>query len=227
MRRFAAAEVECIRLDSRSTKALALGPARGAALGAHAASPPAEKLGSFPVDPAQVSVAGFSSGAFMANQLHIAHSAGMMGAAMIAGGLYGCAVQEVTQDGVLRSASQAFGPCVRTPFMLDDVATYKKIGRQARRQRLDRSAVAISRGPRSISSPAAPTRGQPRKRSRKGKALYHALGVPAGNIVFDDRSGPAAKAGHAWVTNGLRRRRAPPTPRPTSTTAYTIRPARS
>ena len=39
----------------------------------------AEKLGAFPVDPAQISVAGISSGAFMANQIHIAHSADVMG----------------------------------------------------------------------------------------------------------------------------------------------------
>jgi poly(3-hydroxybutyrate) depolymerase len=43
----------------------------------------ADKLGVFPVDPAQISVAGISSGAFMANQLHIAHSADIMGAAMV------------------------------------------------------------------------------------------------------------------------------------------------
>ena len=44
----------------------------------------AEPLGRFPADPAQVSVSGISSGAFMANQLHIAHSAGIMGAGIIA-----------------------------------------------------------------------------------------------------------------------------------------------
>jgi hypothetical protein len=49
----------------------------------------AERLGAYPVDPAQVSVSGILSGAFMANQLHIAHSAEIMGAPMIAGGLYG------------------------------------------------------------------------------------------------------------------------------------------
>ncbi len=84
-----------------------------------------ERLGAFPVDPSQVSVAGFSSGAFMANQLHIAHSADVMGAAIIAGGLYGCAVEEVESDGVLALLSQAVGPCVRVPIMLDEVSTYK------------------------------------------------------------------------------------------------------
>src|SRR5271169_2991168 len=81
----------------------------------------AERLGGYPVDPGQVSVSGISSGAFMANQLHIAHSADIMGAAMVAGGLYGCAVQDVESDGVLALASQAVGPCLKVPFMLEDV----------------------------------------------------------------------------------------------------------
>src|SRR5208337_1313608 len=99
---------------SRLAQALAL------ALAVAAPAYAADKLGSFPVDPAQVSVAGISSGAFMANQIHIAHSADIMGAAMVAGGLYGCAVQDVESDGVLALASQAVGPCMKVPFMLED-----------------------------------------------------------------------------------------------------------
>ena len=85
----------------------------------------ADKLSAFPVDPAQISIASISSCAFMANQLRIAHSADIMGAAMVAGGLYGCAVQDVELDGVLALASQAVGPCMTVPFMLDDVSSYK------------------------------------------------------------------------------------------------------
>jgi hypothetical protein len=84
----------------------------------------AERLRSYPIDSAQVSVSGLSSGAFMANQLHIAHSAEIMGAAMIAGGLYGCAVLRATEDGVEALDSQAAGPCVSTPFLLEDVSFY-------------------------------------------------------------------------------------------------------
>ena len=70
-------------------------------------------LGGYPVDPAQVSVSGLSSGAFMANQFHIAHSADIMGAAMIAGGLYGCAVLHPTESTASRRwMSQAVGPCM-------------------------------------------------------------------------------------------------------------------
>jgi poly(3-hydroxybutyrate) depolymerase len=52
----------------------------------------AERL-NYPVDPAHVSAAGIASGAFIADQLHIAHSADIMGAAMIAGGPYDCATR--------------------------------------------------------------------------------------------------------------------------------------
>ena len=82
-----------VEFASKPTRTGALALLGALALGgAFAASPPADRLGQYPVDPGQISVAGFSSGAFMANQLHIAHSADIMGAAMIAGGLYGCAV---------------------------------------------------------------------------------------------------------------------------------------
>jgi len=175
---------------------LALLPALFAA--AHAA----EKLGSLPIDPAQVSVAGISSGAFMANQLQIAHSADIMGGAMIAGGLFGCAVQDVTPDGVLALASQAVGPCLKVPFMLDDISTYKdRVEKLAANgwidppSNLSRAKVYFFTGSSDqvVDSETV----------AKGKALYDALGVPADNIVFEDHSGPAAKAGHSWVSKNF------------------------
>ena len=159
----------------------------------------AEKLRSFPVDPTEISVAGISSGAFMANQLHVAHSADIMGSAMIAGGLYGCAAQDVTDDGVLALASQAVGACMKVPFLLDDVPTYN--------QRLEQ---LFAKG--WIDNPSNLVRAKiyfftggsdqvvNSKTVEDGKALYDALGVPPGSIVFEDRSGPAAKAGHSWVS---------------------------
>jgi poly(3-hydroxybutyrate) depolymerase len=54
-----------------------------------------------------VSAAGISSGAFIADQLHIAHSADIMGAAMIAGGPYDCATLDASPDSVEALASQA------------------------------------------------------------------------------------------------------------------------
>ena len=46
---------------------------------------------SFVVDPGRITVSGISSGAYMAGQMHIAHSSLISGAAMISGGPYLCA----------------------------------------------------------------------------------------------------------------------------------------
>ena len=87
----------------------------------------ADPLGRFPADPKQVSVAGISSGAFMANQLHVAHSSGIMGAGIVAGGPFGCAVDRVTGEGVAALASLAVGPCMSVPTLLKPVAFYAQI----------------------------------------------------------------------------------------------------
>ncbi|MHB8417590.1 MAG: extracellular catalytic domain type 2 short-chain-length polyhydroxyalkanoate depolymerase [Myxococcales bacterium] len=64
-----------------------------ALLAALAAARPARAapLGSFAVDPAGVTVAGISSGGFMAVQLDVAYSSYFSGAAIFAGGPYDCA----------------------------------------------------------------------------------------------------------------------------------------
>ena len=162
----------------------------------------AERLSSFPVDPSQVSVAGISSGAFMANQLHIAHSADIMGAAMIAGGLYGCAVEAIEDNGVRALASQAVSDCMLLPSNLDQPSAYAdRIKEFEARGWIDpTSNLAGSRvyfftgGSDSVvASETVET----------GKAIYDALGVPAEGVVFEDKSGPAANAGHSWVTKGF------------------------
>jgi poly(3-hydroxybutyrate) depolymerase len=51
----------------------------------------ADPLPAFTVDPAQTSVSGLSSGAYMAGQFHVAFSAAIVGAGIVAGGPYDCA----------------------------------------------------------------------------------------------------------------------------------------
>src|SRR5208283_5281825 len=99
-------------------------------------------------------------------------------------------------------ASQAVGPCLKVPFLLDDVSTYK-----------DRVEKLAAKG--WIDPPANLARAKvyfftgssdqvvDSETVAKGKALYDALSVPADNIVFEDHSGPAAKAGHSWVTKNF------------------------
>src|SRR5216683_1540026 len=162
----------------------------------------ADPLGRFPVDPAQVSVSGISSGAFMANQLHIAHSAGMAGAGMIAGGLYGCAVDGVAEDGVFALASLAVGPCMSVPTLLRPVDFYAQLTADlAARGWIDppgdlaRSRVYLFTGQADkIVSP---------KTIELGASLYRTLGVPASHLKFRDQDLPGAGAGDSWVTKNF------------------------
>jgi len=62
-----------------------------AAAGAAAADEAAAALPALGIDEAAISVSGISSGGFMAHQFHVAHSARLMGAGIIAGGPYACA----------------------------------------------------------------------------------------------------------------------------------------
>ena len=169
---------------------LAFDPASGRA---------AERLSALAVDSRQVSVAGVSSGAFMANQLHIAHSAGVMGAALVAGGLYGIAVESVTAQGVTASAGLATWRCMKLPLVHDDVSAHKGMveafaakGWIDPPSNLARSRLYVFTGGSDafVSNAAV----------EKARDLYLALGVRLGNITFEDHSGPAATAGHAWVT---------------------------
>jgi hypothetical protein len=66
----------------------------------------AARLSGDPAHPAPMSVSAMSSGAVMAE---------IMGAAMIASSLYGCAVLHATADGVAVQASQAAGPNLSAP----------------------------------------------------------------------------------------------------------------
>ena len=90
-----------------------------AACTAAAASPPGETALTFNIDPKRVTVSGLSSGAYMAGQLHVAHSSRIAGAALIAGGPWNCA------DG---SIERALGPCIKggalgvEPERLDSLA---------------------------------------------------------------------------------------------------------
>ena len=182
---------------SRWRRAVVASASAALALALVASAQAAEKLGSYPVDPREVSVAGISSGAFMANQLQVAHSADIMGAAMIAGGLYGCAVEAVEDDGVRALASQAVFDCMRLPDNLKDASDYADQARQFAAKgwidpisNLAQSKVYFFTGGSDavVNSQTVET----------GKAVYEALG--ARNVVSEDRSGPAANAGHSWVT---------------------------
>ena len=61
----------------------------------------------------------------MANQFHIAHSALIMGAGMVAGGLYGCAVDGIEGDHLRVLVTLATGPCMSWPGGLQRFEVYQ------------------------------------------------------------------------------------------------------
>lgn len=73
----------------------------------------ADPLPALQLDPAGTTVSGLSSGAYMAVQLHVAHSKSIVGAAVVAGGPYFCA------EGQLLTA---LNRCMQTASGLPDVA---------------------------------------------------------------------------------------------------------
>lgn len=170
----------------------------GICAGALAADP----LGRYPVDPAQVSVSGISSGAFMANQLHIAHSAGIMGTAMIAGGLYGCAALDVQSDGVYALATRAVGQCMSAPSLLPDVGFFKHMVSDLADKGWIDPPANIAHSHVYIFTGQSDTVVSP-KTVELAASLYSALGVPASHIKFDDQNLPSPGAGHSWVTSAF------------------------
>lgn len=75
---------------------------------------PAPPLAAITLDASRVAVAGLSSGAYMATQVHVALNTRVHGAALVAGGPYGCA------QGQLETA---LGPCMTAQPALPDTAT--------------------------------------------------------------------------------------------------------
>jgi hypothetical protein len=182
-------------------RVVAAGLLAAAALFGGAASA-ADPLGRFPADPGQVSVAGISSGAFMANQLHIAHSAGIMGAGIVAGGPFGCAVDRVTSDGVSSLATIAIGPCMSVPSLLKPVAFYQQIASDLAAKGWIDSPGNLARSRVYLFTGQADTVVNS-KVVELGADLYRTLGVPASQIVFRDRDLPGKGAGHSWVTKNF------------------------
>ena len=153
-----------------------------------------ERLGSFPVDPKKVSVSGISSGAFMANQFHIAHSTLIMGAGMVAGGLYGCAVHHIDGEELVALNTQAIGPCMRDSGGLRGVEIYAERARQFAElgsidplEGLEGDRVYMFTG----SSDDVVESGV----VERGANLYQALGVTPTDLKL-----VKGKAGHSWVT---------------------------
>jgi poly(3-hydroxybutyrate) depolymerase len=159
----------------------------------------AERLGGYPVDPEKVSISGISSGAFMANQFHIAHSALIMGAGMVAGGLYACAVDGIDGNEPRAFVTLATGPCTIWPGGLRDVEAYQELVEKfAERGWID--SLEGLKGDRVYLFTGSADAVVHSETVRHAAQLYEALGVPKKDIEFLDHSLPGKGAGHSWVT---------------------------
>ncbi|MDR2261191.1 MAG: PHB depolymerase family esterase [Azoarcus sp.] len=98
-----------------------------AAIFAHAAEP----LPALDAESGDLTVSGLSSGAFMAVQFHVAHSALVRGAGVLAGGPYYCA-----QGSAMRALSSCMSPGFFTPLPAPDTLR-KEVEKQAAAQHID------------------------------------------------------------------------------------------
>jgi poly(3-hydroxybutyrate) depolymerase len=124
-----------------------------------------------------------------------------MGAALVAGGLYGCAVFSVDQKGQPSSlASVAVGPCMRAPGLLNSAATYAMRARDfANRGTID--PVSGLKGDRVYIFTGRSDHVVSPQTVERARDVYLALGVPASQIRFVGVTAlPGNGAGHSWVT---------------------------
>jgi poly(3-hydroxybutyrate) depolymerase len=146
----------------------------------------ADALPSFSVDLSQTSVSGLSSGAYMAGQFHVAFSGSLVGAAIVAGGPYACAENQL---------SVALNRCMQTSLGTPDPAHLLEVARSfAAEDRIDpldglsgdRVYVFSGTADRTVTPPVI---GQV-------AAFYRLAGVAAADIrEVDD-----LPAGHAFIT---------------------------
>ena len=70
------------------------------------------------IDPDSITVSGLSSGAYMASQLHISHSATIKGAALFAGGPFACAKKGLAEATTHCMQNAQGGPDIERSFQL-------------------------------------------------------------------------------------------------------------
>ena len=171
-------------MTHRRPRALALAAVLGGLAGCAGESAP--PLAAITLDPSRVAVAGVSSGAYMATQVHVALNARVHGAALVAGGPYGCA------QGQLETA---LGPCMTAQPALPDTATLAALASQRASEGTidplsgfagDRVLVMHGTGDLLVAPALAAT----------NAALLRSLAGEAATVTLDDQRA----FGHGWPT---------------------------
>lgn len=167
------------------------------------ADEPAAALPALAADISQTSVSGISSGAYMAGQFQVAHSKIVVGAAIIAGGPYGCAqsafADMMTGPGVaFLNLSKAINGCMLNALAvwgIPDVENLvEKTRKLAQENRVDPISDLVS--DRVYLFSGSNDRTVVPAIVRAAYDYYRGLGVPDANITYvTDKP-----AGHAFVT---------------------------
>lgn len=164
----------------RSLAALALG------LSCSLTAPAAEKLPSFNVDATQTSVSGLSSGAFMAVQMQVAHSASIVGAGVVAGGPYYCAAGNMAYTGICMGQIAILPP--NPALMVGAARGFANTRQIDALSNLKKRRVYVFSGTRdSVVRPAAVD---------ATTEFFRQIGVPAANLLYVNQ----VPAGHALIT---------------------------
>ena len=162
--------------------------------------PSSEALPQVGIDAKQTSASGLSAGAYMAGQLQVAHSNEMIGAALVAGGPYGCAE---TGSGVLpaaaRNVTRALEGCMADKLRSSEgIPNISELTERAKALANDdkidslsglahEKVYLFSGGADQIVAPSV---------VQAAKDFYIRAGVAEDNIKFDSRE----DAGHAFLT---------------------------
>ena len=164
-----------------------------------------ERLGSFTIDPTKVSISGISSGAFMANQFHMAHSELIMGAGIVAGGLYTCAVWRFNEskEELDATVSRALDRCMAAKAPLQSVKTYADRAEDLAKAEWIDPLTALAGDKVYLFTGRADKVVDPETVERAAE-VYQAVGVKTGDLKlqkFLDTAPPEGGAGHSWVTD--------------------------
>jgi poly(3-hydroxybutyrate) depolymerase len=163
-------------------------------------SPRGEALPQLAIDVKQTSTSGLSAGAYMAGQLQIAHSNDIVGAALVAGGPYGCAENgtESLVPAAARNVTQALEGCMSDKLRSDGIPNISALAERAKALASDgkidpleglknEKVYLFSGGADQIVAPSI---------VQAAKDFYVRAGVAEDNIKFDTRK----EAGHAFLT---------------------------
>lgn len=166
-------------------------------------TPDAPPLPSLGADMTQTSTSGISSGAYMAGQFQIAHSEIVIGAAIIAGGPYGCAESAFAglvpgPGATMFNLNKAVSGCMLDGMRFWGVPDAEWLAEKAKR-RADAGeidAISAVKADRIYLYTGTHDRIVASRIVRRTADFYRALGVPKENIQLIDDT----PAGHAFVT---------------------------